>query len=151
VSKTKTWGTWLHHWALRVGAVALVGLSSGATTAAPLESVRRVAAAPTAPQGAKTAAIKGAIKVVVKALRAASKADVLALLVRFEASPAVRRAVITHAGAIATRLESLLKYETLVLEIIEDQVARVLKDAGVASSTAGTAGFYVKRFVGAAL
>jgi hypothetical protein len=151
VYKTKTWGTWCHHWALRVAAVALVGLSSGPATAAHREPVRGIALAPAAPQGTKTAAIKTAIKVVVKALRAASTADVLAMLVRFEASPAVRRAVITHAGAIATRLESLLKYETLVLEIIEDQVMRALKDAGVASSTAATAGFYVKQFVQAAL
>lgn len=144
-------GTWLQRWALRLCAVALVGLSSGAANAAHIEPVRGSATAPAAPQGAKTAAIKAAIKVVVKALRAASTADVLALLVRLEASPAVRRAVITHAGAIATRLESLLVWEELTLGMIEGQVANVLKAANVASSTAETAGFVVKMIVKGAL
>lgn len=133
-----------------ISACMLIGLSNGAAFAAPLVS-RSISTAPAAPQGAKTAAIKTAIKVVVKGLRAASTADVLAMLVRLEASPAVRRAVITHAGAIATRLESLLKYEDLVLKTIQDQVADALKAANVASSTAETAGFYVKLFVEAAL
>lgn len=134
-----------------ISACMLIGLSSGAAFAAPLESAGSPSTAPAAPQGAKTAAIKTAIKVVVNALRAAAKADILAMLVRLETSPAVRRAVVTHAATIATRLESLLAYEELTLTLIQDQVANVLKRADVASSTAETAGFVVKKIVEGAL
>lgn len=149
--ETEKRGTWLQRWAVRLCAVALVGLSCGGANAATLSPVRGFATAPAAPQGAKTAAIKAAIKVVVKALRAASKADVLAMLVRFEASPAVRRAVITHAGAIATRLESLLVWEELTLEVIKDQVVNALTRGGVGDILARDVGHYVKLAVKALL
>lgn len=129
-----------------ISACIVIGLSSGAAFAAPLEA-RSISTAPAAPQGAKTAAIKAAIKVVVKGLRSAAAADVIAMLTKLDASPVVLRAVVKHAATIATRLEVLLTYETLVLQTIHDQVEGALKGVGVASSTAGTAGFMVKRIV----
>lgn len=149
--ETTNRGTWLQRWASRVCAFALIGLSSGAAFAAPLESARSLITAPAAPQGLKTIAIKKAIKVVVKGLRSAAAADAIAMLTKLDASPAVVRAVVKHSATIATRLESLLVYEDLTLTLIEDQVINVLKHAGVASSTAGTAGFMVKKIVQAAL
>lgn len=149
--ETMNRGTWLQRWGLRVCVVALVGLSSGAAFAAPLESAGSHATAPAAPQGAKTAAIKAAIKVVVKALRSAAAVDAAAMLTKEGAQASVRAVAVRHAATIATRLEGLLKYEDLVLEIIQDQVKNALANVGVADGMARTVGFYVKLAVQAAL
>lgn len=151
MSKTKTWGTWLQHWALRVCTVALVGLSSGAALAAPLEGGASQATAPAAPQGTKTAAIKTAIKVVVKGLRSAAAIDAAAMVTKEGGTAAVRRLVVKHAATIATRLEVLLTYETLVLDTIKDQVKNALVDVGVAGTTATSVGFWIRTIVEAAL
>lgn len=137
-------------WAV-ISACMLIGLSSGAAFAAPLESAGSPSTAPAAPQGAKTAAIKAAIKVVVKTLRKAAAADTAAMLTKEGASSFIGRLAAKHAATIATRLEVLLKYETLVLQTIEDQVKSALVDVGVASTTATTVGFFVKKAVDAAL
>lgn len=134
-----------------ISACMLIGLSSGAAFAAPLESTGSPSTAPAAPKGAKTAAIKAAIKVVVKTLRKAAATDAAAMLTKEGASAPVRRVAVKHAATIATRLEVLLTYETLVLDTIKDQVKNALVDVGVAGTTATTVGFYVKLIVEAAL
>jgi hypothetical protein len=144
-------GKWLQRWALRVCAVGLIGLSSGAAFAAPLESAGSPATAPAAPRGVKTAAIKKAIKVVVKALRSTAAADTAAMLTKEGATASVRRVAVKHAATIATRLEGLLKYEDLVLQTIEDQVKNALTNVGVADGMATIVGFFVKKAVEAAL
>lgn len=144
-------GTWLQRWALRVCAVALVALSSGAAFAAPLESARSLATAPAAPQGIKTAVIKKAIKVVVKALRSAAATDGAAMLTKEGAQASVRAVAVRHAATIATTLEGLLKYEDLVLDTIQNQVKNALTSVGVANGMATTVGFYLKLAVQAAL
>lgn len=134
-----------------ISACVLIGLSSGAAFAAPLESAGSPSTAPAAPQGAKTAAIKTAIKVVVKGLRSAAAADVIAMLTKEGATSATARLAVKHAATIATTLEGLLKYESLVLQTIQDQVRNGLRDVGVAQTMAETVGFFVKQAVRAAL
>lgn len=108
-------------------------------------------AARAAPQGAKTAAIKTAIKVVVKVLRKAAAADAVALLTKEGATTATARVAVRNAATIATRLESLLVWEELTLEIIKDNVVNALTRAGVADIVARDVGHYVKLAVHALL
>lgn len=133
-----------------ISACMLIGLSSGAAFGAPLDA-RGISTAPAAPQGPKTAAIKTAIKVVVKALRSAAALDAVALLAKESATPAVIRLAVKHAGTIATRLEVLLTYETLVLDTVKDQVVNALTKVGVKDIIARDVGYYVKLAVERAL
>lgn len=133
-----------------ISACVVIGLSSGAAFAAPLEA-RSISTAPAAPQGAKTAAIKAAIKVVVKGLRSAAAADAVALLTKQSATPTVIRLAVKHAGTIATRLEVLLTYESLVLDTVKDQVMNALTKVGVKDIIARDVGYYVRLAVQAAL